>query len=551
MRLIYTLSFYALLLLPNTLGAQTLNYIWANSGLSTANGVKIAVDTARNTYVVGQYSGGIFANQMLTGYGNEDVFLAKYNAAGVLQWVRGCGGTNVDFAGGVALDGAGGVYITGTYLTSAMKFSPTDSLPAATLAENVFVAKYTTSGTFQWAQAGQSQPSKNARANAITITRTGDVLIGGFFSDYLGFSSALLSGGPVSLFLASFSGSGTYQWGKVGSSINNCQLNTLTTDAAGNIYAGGKYSAPLWWDTTSLANSTGMDMAFLAKFTSTGKLRWMKKEGKGGGLSTNRIFDCINSIVLSPSGALYAGGSLLDTFYTPVSGPVVSRQWAFVARYDTAGNQQWIQKWGPSSAYNTVNSMALDGSGNIHCIGSYSGAMTVGNTTLPVDNVSGAIFTTKLDASGNIAWTLGTNGNGNDIGSGIAVDSAGSIFTTGHVTTGGVLGGSLVNAAGAFIARQSIVYPPPPPPQGIGAGISKEMGISLWPNPAQDVLHLHCNAGQMQTIVLYDAMGRKLKQVAVTGNEHQLNLAGLPVGRYQLVVYGTAGTATAGFVREQ
>jgi hypothetical protein len=45
---------------------------------------------------------------------------------------------------------------------------------------------------------------------------------------------------------------------------------------------------------------------------------------------------------------------------------------------------------------------------------------------------SGDIFVQKLDASGNFVWARGMGGTSDDVGRGIAVDSAGNVYTTGY-----------------------------------------------------------------------------------------------------------------------
>ncbi|MBI3656974.1 MAG: SBBP repeat-containing protein [Acidobacteria bacterium] len=47
--------------------------------------------------------------------GREDIFLAKYDAAGNVLWARRAGGSDDDLANGVAVDGSGNAYVTGFF----------------------------------------------------------------------------------------------------------------------------------------------------------------------------------------------------------------------------------------------------------------------------------------------------------------------------------------------------------------------------------------------------------------------------------------------------
>ena len=60
------------------------------------------------------------ANQtLLTAAGGSDIFVAKYNSSGALQWAKRAGGT-VDEAGyGIAVDSSGNSYVTGYFEGSA------------------------------------------------------------------------------------------------------------------------------------------------------------------------------------------------------------------------------------------------------------------------------------------------------------------------------------------------------------------------------------------------------------------------------------------------
>lgn len=85
-------------------------------GTSYDEGNGIAVDASGNVYVTGSYNGtATFGTTTKTSAGGEDIFVAKYNSSGVLQWVQSAGGTSEDWGNGIAVDGSGNVYVTGRY----------------------------------------------------------------------------------------------------------------------------------------------------------------------------------------------------------------------------------------------------------------------------------------------------------------------------------------------------------------------------------------------------------------------------------------------------
>jgi Beta-propeller repeat len=81
-------------------------------------GFGIAVDAAGNSYVTGYFSGTATfgGNQILPSAGSSvDIFVAKYDTSGALQWVKSAGGSGSDYGRGIAVDATGNSYVTGFF----------------------------------------------------------------------------------------------------------------------------------------------------------------------------------------------------------------------------------------------------------------------------------------------------------------------------------------------------------------------------------------------------------------------------------------------------
>jgi hypothetical protein len=114
---------------------------------------KIAVDNTGNVYITGSFLGTAkFGSTNLTSVGDADLFLAKYNDSGDLQWAWQAGGVGRDHSADVAVDLAGNIYITGTFSETAT-FGSTN---LTTAGGNVFIAKLNSSGTLIWVRGGLS-----------------------------------------------------------------------------------------------------------------------------------------------------------------------------------------------------------------------------------------------------------------------------------------------------------------------------------------------------------------------------------------------------------
>ena len=114
--------------------------------------VGLTLDTNANCYVTGWFDGtNNFGGTTLTNQsaGGSDIFVAKYNSAGALQWAQRAGGTKVNYGRAVGADTNGNIYVTGGYQGPAT-FGNTNL--SATSGEQFFIAKYTNSGAVKWVQ---------------------------------------------------------------------------------------------------------------------------------------------------------------------------------------------------------------------------------------------------------------------------------------------------------------------------------------------------------------------------------------------------------------
>jgi hypothetical protein len=81
--------------------------------------------------------------------------------------------------------------------------------------------------------------------------------------------------------------------------------------------------------------------------------------------------------------------------------------------------------------------MAVDSAGNVYTTGFFEGTVDF-DPGAGVFNLTSAggydIFVSKLDSTGNFVWAKCMGGTNGDYGTGIAVDSAGNVYTTGDFT---------------------------------------------------------------------------------------------------------------------
>jgi len=139
----------------------TADYGWAHSigGTGADEGRAIAVDSDGSVYITGKFTGtadfdplgGDHDPPSILSADSFDVFLAKYDSSGVYQWANSIGGGDDDAGFGIAIDSSDNVYITGRFTETAEFNSEGGDTLSADGDYDVFLAKYDSSGEYKWA----------------------------------------------------------------------------------------------------------------------------------------------------------------------------------------------------------------------------------------------------------------------------------------------------------------------------------------------------------------------------------------------------------------
>ena len=105
-------------------------------------GFSVAVDAKQNVYATGYFGGTAnFNSTTLTSTGSTDIYLARYNTAGKLLFVKQAGGNTDDWVSAVATDANGFVYLTGYYTGTATFFGASVTLTSVGNAD-VYISKF-------------------------------------------------------------------------------------------------------------------------------------------------------------------------------------------------------------------------------------------------------------------------------------------------------------------------------------------------------------------------------------------------------------------------
>jgi hypothetical protein len=228
-----------------------------SSGDERAQGVAVGEDGS--IYVVGNTWGSLdgYANS-----GGTDIFLARYDAAGDLQWVRQLGSSSDDFATSIAVSGDGTIAVAGYTLGSIG-----GAINAG--AYDVLVATYDAAGNTIWTR--QYGTSGDDRAQGVGTVWGGDIYVAGHTAGALDGNARL---GGTDLFLTKFDGSGARLWTRQHGNTSANFAQGLALDWNGNVYVAG-YT----WGALDGQANTGLYDGMLLKYDSSGARLWTRLFG--------------------------------------------------------------------------------------------------------------------------------------------------------------------------------------------------------------------------------------------------------------------------------
>ncbi|MDB5270775.1 MAG: C-terminal target protein [Hymenobacter sp.] len=135
-----------------------------------------ALDAAGNVYVSGSFRGSLrFGTTTLPGAGAEDGYVVKYSSLGVPQWAKSLAGPGADLFRGVCADPAGNVYVTGSASPNA-QFGTRAFTSAGKL--DLVVAAYTPQGVLRWVQ--QAGSAEDDEGFSLGFTAQGRLRVFGY-----------------------------------------------------------------------------------------------------------------------------------------------------------------------------------------------------------------------------------------------------------------------------------------------------------------------------------------------------------------------------------
>jgi hypothetical protein len=320
----------------------TYTWVKAMGGTTTTpnqydNAYSLDITPSGNVIVSGGFWGtGSFNGQQVTAQGSTIAgFFASYTPAGVCNWVKAISGTGTSNQAQIYRtkhDVDGNLYVTGRFIGNAVDFDGSAafyniaSVPGS--ANDIFLAKYDSSGNFVWVNSMGSSTSDEAFV--MDIDASSNIYLGGYFSGTADFDpgsgtqSVVASAGndgfiaryiPCALPAASASITG---------------LDTVCLSLSGSVYTAAPvagatsyiWTLPAGWSGSSTTNT----IAVTSNTTS-------------GTISVKALNSCGPSPSTSKAITLVPGPSAAPTAITGgISSPCVGGVYSYTASGGTGGS---------------------------------------------------------------------------------------------------------------------------------------------------------------------------------------------------------------------
>lgn len=341
-----------------------IQWVYAAGGTGRDRGRKIALDSSGNIYVTGYYWSTVdFGGGNVTSNGNWDAFLLKLDSSGTFQWVKSYGSNYNDLGRDVAIDSNDNIYMLGNYRYT-VDFGGGDEINNNN--SDIFLVKFNSSGVFQWVYTAGASEADDSRA--LALDSNDNLYITGSFRDTVNFGGGNITAANLDdLFILKLNSSGAYQNIYTSNIFTTQKGKGLAVDSSGNIYATGTFSGTVDFGGGNITSS-GNDI-YLLKLNSSFAFQWVKRFAVDNG-STGQALGL--AVTVDEDGNVYSVGQIGGS--VDFGGGTInfgSQDDAYIVKYDSSGSFQWSKTFGSASANNIdkTQDIVIDSNGFVIAVG--------------------------------------------------------------------------------------------------------------------------------------------------------------------------------------
>jgi hypothetical protein len=276
-----------------------------------------------DVYVVGHFQDQAWiGDQEKTSNGNRDVYIARFDVTGRLQWLKTFGGSGSDEGRDVTVVPGDQIVVTGDLVGSTLD-SQGRVVPGQEGFGFWFTAWYSSSGELR-------RVLRDVGALAIASDAQGNIALGTT---------------PPS----KYSASGTKLW-EAADNFNRYLAQKLAFDRTGNLIVANTFEAPVTVGGRT-HNPVGPSDVIVAKYSTSGNVLWSTRIGQ-------QRQEYTTSMSVDANGDIYLAGEIYDFPPTPGRGVY------FVALSSSDGSVMWTRTF-KNAAGNAAGGVLPDSSGNV------------------------------------------------------------------------------------------------------------------------------------------------------------------------------------------
>jgi len=437
--------------------------------------------------------------------GSIDIFSARYNANGTLDWAKRAGGTGQDYGTGISTLSDGSSVVTGYFNGTAVfgAGEPDETTLVSAGSCDIFVARYNANGTLAWAtRAGGTDTDQGYGISAFP---NGTSVVTGRFKGTAVFGvgepneTTLVAAGyyDYDILIARYNSDGTLDWATRASGTQEEGLG-ISSFPDGTSVVTGWFADTVVFGAGELNETTlvsaGAGDIFVARYNTDGTLAWATRVGGayhdlGRGIST---FADGTSVVTGDfrDTAVFGAGEPNETTLVAIKSDI------FIAKYNSDGTLAWAKRAG-GKGWDQGWSISAFFDGTSVVTGPFRGLVIFGagelNETTLVSAGSMDIFIVKYNADGTLAWATRAGGTKWDHGWDISSFPDGTSVVTGYIEGTAVFGSGEPNettliSAGyddIFVAKYGGPSTPTPWPAVVVGTVASKRTPTPTPTPTR------------------------------------------------------------------
>ncbi len=445
--------------------------------------------------------------------GQNDIWVIKMDAAGLIEWQKNYGGSGADARGQIIKTSDGGYFLLGQTNSTNLHASGNHG------GWDFLAIKISSDGSVLWNKTFGS--SANDAVGDVKQTADGGFLLTGLVAAANGNVSATHGGNDA--WVVKLSPSGMIEWEKTYGGTSTESFTSVELTADGGYLFGGVTSS----NNGDVSGNHGSSDLWVVKTDASGVVLWQRCYG-------GSAVEGYSSLKSSTDG-----GYLLAGVTASNNGDISGFHGvtdAVVFKLDALGNISWQKTLGGSSqdgSYTIIST--IDG-----------GCVIAGFAESANGDVSGVhgiydIWLAKLSAEGSLLWQKALGGSSWELVYGLIQTADTGFIIAGD--TGSNDGDVTSNQGAADLWVVKLM------PDSLNNYEFVTDVFQVYPNPVQDILHVNpAHSNELRVLSLIDAAGRMVD--IQTGMASEIDLSHLASGMYFLKLAGRNLSKTIKIVKD-